>query len=119
MLGGTAVLVNGRCAPVTFVSPDQINAQAPVGLTGATASIEVRTAAATNDCLTGSPGQTVTVPLRALSPGLFVYPGNAAIALHEDGTSLVNVQAPAKPGEVSIVFYRQSACPSRVLSNAR
>jgi uncharacterized protein (TIGR03437 family) len=103
VLGDTSVLVNGRCAPVVFASPEQVNVQAPLALSGATVTVEVRTGAYGNDCVSGGPGQVLTVPLRSLSPALFALPSNQVIAVHTDA-SLVTPQSPAQPGEIVILF---------------
>ncbi len=72
VIQGTGVQINGVCAPLFFVSPGQINAQAisTLGNSG-TATVVVNTGAVENDCTTGTPGNSVSVPIAAFSPALF------------------------------------------------
>jgi uncharacterized protein (TIGR03437 family) len=62
-LAGTQVLINGAIAPLLYVSPLQINAQAPFGLEGAEATVVVRR--------WGLESATVRVPIAEAGPGLF------------------------------------------------
>ncbi|HUS06566.1 MAG TPA: hypothetical protein VMZ52_09735 [Bryobacteraceae bacterium] len=97
-LGGVQVLINNRLAPMSFVSPGQINALVPFGTTESTASIVVNN--------NGSRSNSVTVPVARTSPGIFSVPsagfGPGAI-LHAD-FSLVSASQPARPGETVLVF---------------
>ena len=97
-LGGVTVLINGKNAPIYFVSPTQINALVPYASTGTTATITVQNGT------TGS--NTVTVPLAATAPGIYTLDqsgfGSGAI-LHAD-YSLVNDTSPAIAGETVQLF---------------
>jgi uncharacterized protein (TIGR03437 family) len=104
VLGGTGVMVNGKCAPVVYVSPTQINAQAPTDIGGSTASIQIRTNATGDQCSTGSPSPPVVVPHRAIAPGLFMTANGNAAALHEDGRTVITTERPARPGEIVSLF---------------
>jgi uncharacterized protein (TIGR03437 family) len=63
-LSGVQVKINGLDAPVYFVSPTQINVQAPSNLTGSVA-VQV-----THN---GAPGNSLTASAVSTAPGLFTY----------------------------------------------
>ena len=96
-LNGVKVYVNGKAAPVTYVSPSQVSFLVPYA-TESIASIQV-----VNN---GTPSNTVTSFVGETSPGVFTNPpgGNfAAAATHLDGTP-VSENAPAEPGETVQLF---------------
>ena len=97
-LGGVQVTVNGRQAPLFFVSPQQINALVPFSLPEDYARIQV-----TNNGVASNP---VTVYTNESSPAVFTLPPNgisSAAALHSD-FSLVSASSPAKPGETILIY---------------
>lgn len=95
-LEGTSVTVNGRAAAVYFVSPTQLNVQAPDE--DVTGGVEVRVT---------TPAGTVgaTVALLRHAPGLFAFSprrSRYAAAVHADGVlaapeDLFGVGVPARP----------------------
>jgi uncharacterized protein (TIGR03437 family) len=99
-LGGVTVTVNGQPAYLDFVSPQQINLQAPADGSTGSVSVAVSTSAGTSS--------QQAVSLQPLSPGLFAS-GNYAAAVRVDGT-LINgtgaavagyqTAAAARPGDV-------------------
>jgi uncharacterized protein (TIGR03437 family) len=93
VLNSVSVLINGKAAPIYFVSTGQINCLVPYAATGTTATITVTNGGATSN--------SVTVPLAATAPGMFASSqngtGTGAIR-HADGT-LVNAASPAVGGE--------------------
>jgi uncharacterized protein (TIGR03437 family) len=98
-MGCVAVEVDGKRAPVFYVSPGQINAQAPILEAG---QREVR--------VISNPGtsaeqrsESFRVQVSQQAPRLFTIDGRTAVAHRQDG-SLVNAQAPARPGEVIVVY---------------
>ncbi len=100
-LRGVTVLVDDRPAPLFYVSPGQINAQAPPELQS-DGFVSVRVlrehAASAN----------VLAPAAASSPGVFVHPDSTrAIALNQDGT-LNSTANPADRGSV-LTFYLTGA----------
>jgi uncharacterized protein (TIGR03437 family) len=104
MLNNVQVTVNGLPAPVYAVSPTQINAVVPYGVTGPTATFVVINSAlpATNPVASNS----VTVPLALTAPGVFSLSANGlgdAAIRHADYT-VVNQSSPAKPGEIVQVY---------------
>lgn len=97
-LNGVQVLINGKPAPLYFVSPNQISAIVPFGTTTATAQIQVINNGVSSNIVTTFVNQT--------SPGVFTVPpggvGQAA-ALHPD-FSLVTTARPAQIGETIAVY---------------
>ena len=95
---GVTVLVNGKAAPLYYVSPGQVNALVPYATQGSTATVAVQNAAGTSN--------TVTMRLAAATPGVFSMDrsgtGPGAV-LHAD-YGLVNSDRPATPGEVVLVY---------------
>jgi uncharacterized protein (TIGR03437 family) len=98
-LNGVTVSINGKSAPIYFVSAGQINCLVPYSTQGPTATIVVQNGAAASN--------TLTVPVAATSPGIYAYPtlngiGPGAI-IHLNGT-VVGPAAPATAGETVSVF---------------
>ncbi len=105
---------SGARAPLFYVSPTQINAQAPSGLpsvSGRTQARVVRNCGKSNEL----PGATAMVEVAAVSPALFNLGGNAdgrnpLVALHGGGPALVGPPelgaafTPAEPGEIVTLF---------------
>ncbi|MEP7362434.1 MAG: IPT/TIG domain-containing protein [Acidobacteriota bacterium] len=97
-LGGTQVLMNGQLARLIFVSPGQINAQAPWELAGSS-SVNVRVVNS------GVPSNTVTNNTGPAGPGIFtVAPTTAGIVTHGADGSLVTAANPAARGEIVVVY---------------
>ncbi len=103
-LGGTKVTVNGRPAPLSFVSPSQVNIQIPYATSESYATVQV----ITND----KPSNKITLYTNLSAPGVFTLtssdgsfpPGvGPAAALHSD-YSLVTADNPAKAGETLQLF---------------
>ena len=96
-LNGVTVLINNKQAPLSFVSPIQINALVPYSTSGTTATIVVQNGANSN---------TVTVPVAPTAPGVYSLDqsgsGPGAI-LHAD-FGLVNSSRPAAPGETVLIY---------------
>ena len=98
VLDGTSVEVDGQAIPLFFVSPRQINAQMPFGVSGQV-QVRVRTAAGV------SASKTVTVI--ASAPRLFTKTMDGKgepILVHNADWSLVSAASPARSGEYLILF---------------
>ena len=97
-LSGVTVTVNGRRAPLLYVSDTQINAVAPFTLD---------TTSAARVCVTyGGPAQSCyTAATSAASPGIFQYPANSesAAAVNQDGT-INSQQNPAPAGSIISLY---------------
>lgn len=97
VLGDTSVTLNGISAPLFYVSPGQINAQAPFELGTGTALLQVRRGT------TMSPTGFTTVA--NVSPGIFIMDQvtSQGAILHAN-FSLVGTGNPARTGETLLVY---------------
>ena len=109
-LNGVEVWVNGTPVPVYFISPGQVNAQAPSNISGTITVQVVRL---------GLPSNTLTTPVAQIQPSLYYYTvgsKNYAAALFQD-YSLMGDPAvtpgthKAKPGDL-IQLYAAGLGPS-------
>jgi uncharacterized protein (TIGR03437 family) len=116
-LGKTQVTVNGRPAPLDFVSPTQINLLIPFELSGAFATFQV-----TNNSVTSN---QVTVYTNLTAPGVFTltnvdgnYPAGVgpAAVLHAD-YSLVTTDNPAVAGETLQLYLTGLGAVTPVLAD--
>ena len=105
VLRGTAVQVNGVCAPLFYISPTQINAQVPdVALSG-TVKVTVSTGIANADCTTGTTTAPQTAPFAAVSPGLLTLAnGQGTVLAQHSDFSLIQSGSPAKSGEIVVLY---------------
>jgi uncharacterized protein (TIGR03437 family) len=101
-LDGVSVSIGGLPAYVSYISPTQINVQAPDVPVGNT------TVTVTSANVTSSPFSS-TVQL--IAPALFPWPNNQPVATHTDfsiaaanGTFSGQTTVPAKPGEIIILW---------------
>jgi uncharacterized protein (TIGR03437 family) len=97
-LNGVTVLVNGKQAPLYYVSATQINALVPYSTQGPTATVVVQSGSASSN--------TVTVPVAVTAPGVFALDqsGTGAGAVLHANYSVVNAANPAVPGETVLVY---------------
>jgi uncharacterized protein (TIGR03437 family) len=98
-LGGVQVLVNGKPAPIYYVSSTQISAVVPWSTTSSVAQFQVVNS--------GVNSNAVTEFVYTTTPGVFTNPANGtgyAAAIHQDGVSLVSPANPAQPGETISVY---------------
>lgn len=98
ILSQTMLSVNGNPARIYAISPTQINAVVPYGVTGTTATFVAT--------VNGTPSNAVTVPLAPTAPGVFSMSANGlgdGAITHADN-SLVSQASPAKPGEIVQVY---------------
>jgi uncharacterized protein (TIGR03437 family) len=107
-LAGVAVLVNGKAAPLFYVSPTQINFQTPWEMAGqAQAAVVVS--------VQGVASNTATVALPAFSPGIFTVnqsgAGQGAILIANSATVAAPAgsipgasTAPARAGQFVSIF---------------
>lgn len=101
--GGSYVVVNGKAAPLYFVSATQIGFEAPVDLSGSSATIQVTTVV-NGQTLQSS---TATVSVAAVAPGIFTATQNGVSTgefVRTSGGSLISSSNPALPGDALTVY---------------
>jgi len=100
-LTDVSITINGIPAPLLFVSPGQINAQAPVKLTPGAATVVVRTGNAAS--------AAAMVQVQAAAPGIFTSADgtNQAAALNDNDADDVpnSPNAPAPAGSSVSLFF--------------
>ena len=94
-LDGTSVTVNGKPAVVEYIQPSQVNIQPPDDTALGPVQVIVNTAAGATDAF--------MVNNATFAPGLFPAAAPYIVAQHADN-SYVTTAAPAKPGEVIILW---------------
>ncbi|HYM09088.1 MAG TPA: hypothetical protein VEU62_00070, partial [Bryobacterales bacterium] len=94
-LDGTEVGIDGRQAPVEYVSPTQINVQVPFETETGNVEVFVKRA--------GVYGPPVRLPVTATSPAIFVIPSGGAVLKNND-FSVVSSSNPATTGDVLSIF---------------
>ncbi len=94
-LDGVTVSINNKPAAVNFISPKQINVQAPADTASGPVQVTVTTATGTS--------APVTVNLQSALPGFFLFPESYIAAVRSDGTYL-GLAVPAKPGD-NVALY--------------
>jgi uncharacterized protein (TIGR03437 family) len=110
-LNGVEVWVNGAPVPVYFISPSQVNAQAPANISGTITVQVVRL---------GLPSNTLTAPVAQIQPSLYYYQAGSksyAAALFLDYTivgdpAVVPGTRKAKPDDI-IQLYASGLAPSQ------
>jgi uncharacterized protein (TIGR03437 family) len=92
-LAGTSVMFNGVAAPLFYVSPSQINAQAPFDLGFGTVRVQVVRGAATSSVTNSTVAQ--------YSPGIFIVNPTTSegAILHASTNRLISNSNPATVGE--------------------
>jgi uncharacterized protein (TIGR03437 family) len=95
-LSDVSVTVNGTEAPLTFVSPRQINAQMPASISTGPAAVVVR--------VSGAVSAAAAVTINAVAPGIFTGADGQAAALNADGSANA-ADNPAAVGSIVSVFF--------------
>lgn len=102
-LDGVSVRINNQPASVYYVSPKQINVQAPSGPATGSVQVSVTNASGTSD--------PVTVDLQQMMPGFFLLGQEYVAAVRSDGaylgpTGLIEglTTVPAQPGDQITLF---------------
>jgi len=102
-LDGVTVSINGKPAALSYISPQQINAQVPDDDTQGPVEVQVTTPQVTT---------TAIAQMREFSPGLFTFDGVYAAAQHPGDYSPVGkpnllpgvTTTPAQPGEIIVLY---------------
>ncbi len=103
-LDGTSVSINGKPAFVYYISPTQLNVQAPTDSSTGTVNVQVT--------VSGSGSNTVSANMQAFSPAFFMFQANNnnyAIAQRNPDYTLIGPSGvpntvKAKPGDVIILW---------------
>jgi uncharacterized protein (TIGR03437 family) len=102
-LDGVSVKIDGKPAYVAYISPAQINVQAPADSALGPVPVEVT--------YNGSTSPAGTAQLQAVSPGFFLWSGKYAVATRSDFSRVAPAglfdgvtTVPAKPGETIILW---------------
>lgn len=104
-LGGIRVIVDGKAAPLFYVSPGQINFQIPdrlpttphiPGDTGFVTGVRVE-----RDGMTSN---TSYIGLRATTPGIMTYGAGQAVATNS-ANQVIGPDNPAKTGEIITIYF--------------
>ncbi len=106
-LAGVTVLVGGRAASLLFVTDGQINFLVPSELPEGSTQLTITTPAGT--------AAPVTVPVQAVSPGVFFDAASKFGAILNAGTAQTTEQRPAASGEF-IEIYATGLGPVRTTS---
>jgi uncharacterized protein (TIGR03437 family) len=112
-LGGVQVYVDGRQAPLLYVSPNQINAQVPMEVAGDTPSVESPPNTSSSLYIRmqnpdGSVSASTAVGLELVeaNPGIFAFAGpdpRVAVAVHESNNAVGSVQIAGEPDPGNLV----------------
>ena len=97
-MNGTQVLLNGSPAPMLYSTSRQLGIQVPTDLAGTSASVQVS--------VRGQTSLSRTVPVAAVSPGIFSFTGDGVgggAITHADGSPVSPLQ-PARAGEVVTLY---------------
>jgi uncharacterized protein (TIGR03437 family) len=97
-LDGVGVTIDGKSAALYYISPGQLNVQAPDDTATGPVQVVVTTPQGT---------ATATATMQTVSPGLFMYPVGSryyAIAQHLTLPYLVGPSNPAHPGETLVLW---------------
>jgi uncharacterized protein (TIGR03437 family) len=93
--GGTSVTMNGILCPLVYVSPTQINLQAPTALSAGTATVMVN-----NNGTTFS----TTAQVLAAAPGIFTSDYMVTAILQDGNGAVLNQNNPASPGQTVAMY---------------
>jgi len=99
-LAGVSVFVNGAPAGIYGLASlngvEQVSIQVPYEASGSSITVAVNNGRA--------PGPSLSVPLLAAQPGLFVYNGSNGAFLHGASNTLITASSPATAGEVVVLY---------------
>ena len=93
-LDAVKATISGIRAPLIYVSPNQINAQAPVELSAGVQTIVVDNGA--------GPSVALSVNVVPMAPAIFFYP--VAAVLKNANFTLVSAANPARAGDVLLIY---------------
>ena len=102
-LDGVSVKINGKIAPIYYISPTQVNVQAPTDDKTGTVQVDVTSPYGT---------ASSTAMLQSYAPGFYTFRNHYIAAVHTDGTYVAPEgyfgpsvpSRPAKPGDILLIF---------------
>jgi uncharacterized protein (TIGR03437 family) len=109
-LGGASVTVNGTAAPIFYASPSQVNFQVPFETVAGAANVAVSVG--------GSVVGSVTIPVFASAPGIFLEPQGNAAAVNQDGAVNSADQAAAAGSVIAAYVTGLGSVSSQVASGS-
>jgi uncharacterized protein (TIGR03437 family) len=95
-LDGVSVTAGGKPAYVEYISPTQINVLAPDDATTGAVQIQVTAAGQTSNSFTAQKQQ--------YAPAFFTFDNGKYVAAEHSDYTLLGASAPAKPGEVVLLY---------------
>jgi uncharacterized protein (TIGR03437 family) len=101
--GGVSVTVNGRAAPLYYVSPAQINFQVPWETATGTASVVVM--------VSGGASNTASIPVTAAGPGLFLGSDGTSAVVQNYPSYTLNSPSNGAPAGSTIIAYLTGSGP--------
>jgi uncharacterized protein (TIGR03437 family) len=99
-VSGVAVNVNGKAAPIFYLSPGQINFQVPWATSTGAGSVTVN--------VNGGSSNSISVPVSAAAPGLFFDQASGAAIVQNSDFSLNTSSNPAPRGGTIIAYLTGS-----------
>ena len=96
VVDGVSVTIDGNPAFVEYISPTQINVQAPTDTATGMVNVVV-----TNN---GAASPPATAQLQTVAPALFMTPAYNAIASVLPNYTLITATAPAMPGDMAVLW---------------
>ena len=97
-LDNVQVLVNGKAAPIYYVSPGQINFEVPIDAATGDGTVQV--------VRNGTAGNLIYVDINAQVPRFIVYDGGYAIVTQANGFTVTGTpqSQPVKAGETIVIY---------------
>ncbi len=89
---------DGRSAAILAKADLATQVQLPYGSSAETISLELETEVGGSGAI-ASPVRRVTLPMRKVSPGVFLHPDGSPFVLHSDTGALIDENFPAVPGQ--------------------
>ncbi len=100
-INGTRAIIDGKFAPLLFVSSGQINAQIPFEVAASSLPVQVLV------MVNGVASASETLKIESVSPGIFSLDASGSgpgVLMHSDNVTLISAAAPAKVGETIVIY---------------
>ncbi len=106
-LAGVTVSMNGAAIPLFYVSPGQINAQLPFGISTGSAALTIT--------INGTSSASAAFTVAATAPEIFQLSGSQALAVNQNQT-INGSSAPAPAGSVITVYLTGQAAVNNAVA---